>query len=168
MCLKFNICCSPALVGFIFIQPHSYVYSFNSTSKELVVIKTRTVHNPKELSKVSGPLKVVDTNSQLQCSEYEDKIMLINFGSQWNNFNKTKCKPKAAIIKAGTEMEDRHSSPVNNTDLASFPIVIIYEDDDERLEGLDDYQATILFTNDKDFLDAKVPCNEDSCTRLVS
>ena len=156
------------MAGFTFIQPHSYVYRFDNNSKELIVIKTRTVHNPNELSKVSGPLKVVDTNSQLQCSEYEDKIMLINFGSQWDDFSKTKCNPKAAIIKKGTEFEDRSSSPVNNTDLASFPVVMIDKNDEKRLERLDDYQATILFTNDKDFLDAKVPCNEDSCTRLVS
>ena len=167
MCFQFNICCSPALVGFIFIQPHSYVYRFdnNNNSKELVVIKTRTLHNPLNStnSTLSGPLIGYEGSG---CSAYEEKIVLINFGHEWDNFKNKSCNPKAAIIKDDDEMGNRSSSPITKPDEANFPIVMIYEKDEKKLG--ESGQATILFTDDKEFPDVKVPCNDDSCTRLVS
>ena len=129
--------CSPALVGFTFIQPHSYVYRFVKESKELVVIKTTTLYVPPNITEVSGFLKKYQ-GSNIGCNDYNDKILLINSGKEWNDFYRmeSRCGIKAAVIKVGDEKQSRSSSPLLGINGAKYPTVWIYKKDEIRLGNL--------------------------------
>ena len=140
--------CSPALVGFTFIQPNSYVYRFVEDSKELVVIKTRALHVPPNTTEVWGFLKKYQ-GSNIGCDDYNDKILLINSGKDWNDFCRmeSRCGIKAAVIKIGDEKKNRSSSPLLRINGAKFPTVWIYKKDEIRLgKLLKKYQKSHIYS----------------------
>ena len=129
-----TLLCSPALAGFTFIQPHSYVYRFISNTKEIVVIKTRTLHVPANTAEVTGQLQKFIRPAEIICDQYKDKILLIKSGRDWKAFSKSNCTIKAAIIKVGDDKQNRSSSPIFGAfTTIRYPTVLIYDNDEKRL-----------------------------------
>ena len=138
--------------------PDSFVYRFLKETKEVRVLKTRTIQViPEDLNDVVGKLREYEGKEDVnECGDYEDDTILLISSSDWRKFSQTDCSLKAAIIKIDDDLKHRSSGPLSlraslimvdddlkhrisgpsstsNTQL-QYPIVLMY-DDDVRLLG---------------------------------
>ena len=122
-------------MGSSWSAPDSFVYRFNKTSQEINVIKTRTLHLPTGITELVGNLqeyKKMDTD-KIDCNDYRnDPILLIN-STYWKKFSESGCNLKAAIIKMDNDLRNRISSPLSSSSAHAFPIILMYNKDEEHL-----------------------------------
>ena len=108
----------------------------------------------------------MDTH-KIDCNDYRnDPILLIN-STYWKAFSESGCNLKAAIIKMDNDLRNRISSPLSSSSAHVFPIILMYNSDEEILGTkrelrIRDVEVSIVFKNDD--IKFKVPC-EDNCTR---
>ena len=81
--------------------PDSFVYRFLKETKEVRVIKTRTIQVvPADLNDVVGQLREYEGKGyDDECDHYADDTILIICSSDWRKFSQKDCNLKAAIIK---------------------------------------------------------------------
>ena len=153
---------SPPIIGFLCASStppgsYSYVYRFNQ-SKELHVIKTRTLHVPKDIISVVGTLReFAEENQKINCSEYANDTLLLISLKNWRQIFPNDCNLKAVIIEIDYEEKNRASSPLPTSTTVPFPTVLMNKNDEkkclgkkiiESTESIESAEVSIFFNNE--------------------
>ena len=112
--------------------PDSFVYRFLKETKEVRVLKTRTIQVvPADLNDVVGKLREYEGKEDVdECGDYEDDTILLISSSDWRKFSQKDCKLRAAIIKFSDDLKHRSSSPLSSsTTEHQYPTVLMYLED---------------------------------------
>ena len=114
--------------------PDSFVYRFLKETKEVRVLKTRTIQVvPADLNDVVGKLRKYEGNGEEdedECDDFEDDTILLICSSDWRKFSQKDCKLRAAIIKFSNDLKHRSSSPLSSsTTEHQYPTVLMYLED---------------------------------------
>ena len=128
--------------------PDSFVYRFFKETREVRVLKSRTIQViPEDLNDVVGKLREYEGEEDVnECGDYEDDTILLISSSDWRKFSQKDCSLRAAIIKIDDDLKHRSSGPLSlraalikiDDDLKHritsnpqlhYPIVLMYDDD---------------------------------------
>ena len=126
---------SPPILGFFLgSSPDSYVYRFFKQTKEVRVIKTRTIHVPEHLTEVFGRLhEFVRRKDQIECDDYQNDTILVINSIYWGEFSEYCCNLRAAILRID-DLKHRSSAPLKRSSTLPFPIVLMHNNDEKQLE----------------------------------